>query len=502
MEMHMLLVCLTTLLLLLVVTLLFYSKKETFTDSTDLLKTYNDTLADVLSLRRTIDEDLYTKVEWAEGAKLGNPTTDAMNIKNLSAQSINLMGRLHGSAATTTAPSSAPAAATLPVSLTTGKLVLKNPSFDEIKSYGLAFKDNSNTRDVIVAKKNGRVISSADVEVDALKLGGTYSFADSKGSLQLAGGAGVQVSNSLDIKGGLLASSLAVGGDLGVDTLRALSGATFDGAIISNDQICIGTVCINKDRFIELAGGEYGPPGPMGPQGPAGPKGERGRTGAQGNRGNIGPQGLQGPLGEVGEQGPQGDKGIRGIVGDQGDIGPIGPAGPKGLKGSAGGQGKNGVDISNIVTERNGDEVYLVIRYDDGKMSRVPFPGVGKVITGVAIQQTTLILTFSDGSGTTIKLPIPALPPLVQGPPGPKGDKGLQGAAGAKGPRGATGVSITDIQPTSVGVLRVTYSDGRSENVPVNSMFPKYMTDVRTVDGKIMSYYSDNTTDHIATLPN
>jgi DUF971 family protein len=160
------------------------------------------------------------------------------------------------------------------------------------------------------------------------------------------------------------------------------------------------------------------------------------------------------------------------------------------------------VDISNIVTERNGDETHLVIRYDDGTMSRVPFPGVGKVITGVAIKQTTLTITFSDGSGTTIQLPIPALPPLVQGPQGPKGDKGPQGALGAKGPRGETGTSITDIQPTSVGVLQVAFSDGRSENVPVNTMFPKYMTDIRTVDGKIMSYYSDNTSEHIATLPN
>ncbi len=502
--MQMLLVCFITLLLLLLLLLLFCSKKEAFTDSTELLKNYNDTLADVLSMRRTIDEDLYTKAEWAERAKLGNPTTDAMNVKNLAAQSINLMGRLQGSTATAPAlaPAPSPAAAPLPVSLTTGRLAMKNPSFDEIKSYGLAFKDNENTKDVIVAKKNGRVVSSADVETDALKLGGTYSFADSKGSLRLAGGSGVQVSNSLDIKGGLLASSLSVGGDLGVDTLRALSGATFDGAIISNDQICIGNVCINQDRFKELAGGEYGPPGAMGPPGPTGPKGEKGRTGAQGNRGGIGPQGLQGPLGKVGEQGPQGEKGIQGIVGDQGDTGPIGPVGPQGLKGSAGVQGKNGVDISNIVTERNGEEAHLVIRYDDGKISRVPFPGVGKVITGVAIKQTTLILTFSDGSGTTIQLPIPTLPPLVQGPQGLKGDKGLLGATGAKGPRGETGISITDIQPASVGVLRVTYSDGRSENVPVNSMFPKYMTDVRTVDGKIMSYYSDNTSDHIATLPN
>lgn len=504
----MVLVCLTILLLLSVVAMLFCSKKEAFTDSTELLTTYNDTLADVLSMRRTIKEDLYKKDDWAERAKLGNPTTDAMNVKNMSTQSINLMGRLHGSAtAPATAPSSAPspspspAAAALPVSLTTGKLSLKNPSFDEIKSYGVAFKDNGNTKDVIVAKKNGRVISSADVEADALKLGGAYSFADSKGALKLAGGSGV-VFNSLDIEGGLLASSLSVGGDLGVDNIRALSGATFDGAIISQDQICIGKICINQDRFKELAGGEYGPPGAMGPQGPTGPRGEQGRTGAQGNRGSIGPQGLQGPLGKVGEQGQQGDKGIQGIGGDQGDVGPIGPVGPQGLKGSSGVQGKNGVDISNIVTERNGNDVHLVIRYDDGKISRVPFPGVGKVITGVAIKQTTLILTFSDGSETTVQLPIPVLPPLVQGPQGPKGDKGLQGATGAKGLRGETGGSITDIQPTSVGVLRVTYSDGRSENVPVNSMFPKYMTDVRTVDGKIMSFYSDNTSDHIATLPN
>lgn len=496
--MQMLLVCVTTLLLLLVVVFLGYSKKEAFTDSTELLKTYNDTLADVRSIRRTIDEDLYKKKDWVEHAKMNNLTTDAMKVKNLSTQSINLMGRVNGS----TTPAAASSAAALPVSLTTGKLALKNPSFDEIKSYGLAFKDNGNTRDVIVAKKNGRIISSADVEVDALKLGGTYSFADSKGSLKLSGGSGVQVSNSLDVKGGLLASFLSVGGDLGVDNIRAVSGATFDGAIISNDEICIGKVCINQDRFRELAAGEYGPPGKMGSQGPAGPKGEKGRTGAQGNRGNIGPQGLQGPLGKVGEQGPQGDKGIQGVVGDEGGVGPRGPIGPKGLKGSAGVQGKNGVDITNIVTERNGDETYLVIRYDDGTMSRVPFPGVGKVITGASIKQTTLILTFSDGSGTTVQLPIPTLPPLVQGPQGPKGDKGLQGAPGAKGPRGETGVSITDIQPTSVGVLRVTYSDGRSENVPVNSMFPKYMTDVRTVDGKIMSYYSDNTSEHIATLPN
>ncbi len=502
--MQMLLVCLTTVLLLLVVTFLFCSKKEAFTDSTELLKTYNDTLADVLSMRRTIDEKLYRKHDWAERAQLGNPTTDAMNVKNLSAQSINLMGRLHGLApALAPSPAPAAAAAALPVSLTTSKLAIKNPNFDEIKSYGVAFKDNGTKKDVIVAKKNGRVISSADVETDALKLGGTYSFTDSKGSLKIDGGSGVQVSNSLDVRGGLQASSLSVGGgDLGVETLRALSGATFDGAIISNDQICIGNVCINQDRFNELAAREYGPPGMMGPDGPTGPKGERGRTGATGNRGNIGPQGLQGPLGKVGEQGPQGDKGIRGIMGDQGDIGPIGPVGPKGLKGSAGGQGKNGVDISNIVTERNGDETHLVIRYDDGTMSRVPFPGVGKVITGVAIKQTTLTITFSDGSGTTIQLPIPALPPLVQGPQGPKGDKGPQGALGAKGPRGETGTSITDIQPTSVGVLQVAFSDGRSENVPVNTMFPKYMTDIRTVDGKIMSYYSDNTSEHIATLPN
>ena len=505
--MQILLVCLTTLLLLLVVAFLGCSKKEAFTDSAELLKTYNDTLADVLSMRRTIEEDLYKKNDWAENAKLGNPTTDAMNVKNLSAQSINLMGRLHGSAtATATGPATAlapaPAAAALPVALTTGKLALKNPSFDEIKSYGLAFKDNWNTKDVIVAKKNGRVISSADVETDALKLGGAYTFADSKGSLKLAGGEGVQVGKSLDIKGSLLASSLSVGGDLGVDNLRALSGAIFDGAIISNDQICIGKVCINQDRFKELAGGEYGPPGTMGAQGPTGPQGERGRTGAQGNRGNIGPQGLQGPLGKVGEQGFQGDKGIQGIMGDQGDRGGQGPVGPQGLKGSMGVPGKNGVDISNIVTEREGDQIYLVIRYDDGKMSRVPFPGVGKVITGVAINQTSLVLKFGDGSETTVQLPIPTLPPLVQGPQGPKGDQGLQGAAGARGPRGETGMSITDIQPISVGVLQVTYSDGRSENLPVNSMFPKYMTDVRTVDGKIMSYYSDNTSQHIATLPN
>lgn len=512
--MQIILICVTTLLLLLVVVFLGYSKKEAFTDSTELLKTYNDTLADVLSMRRTIEEDLYKKNDWAENAKLGNPTTDAMNVKNLSAESINLMGRLHATTTTTAtatapttapapAPASASATAALPVALTTGKLALKNPSFDEIKSYGLAFKNNGNTKDVIVAKKNGRVISSAaDVEADALKLGGAYTFADSNGSLKLAGGEGVQVGKSLDIKGGLLASSLSVGGDLGVDNFRALSGAIFDGAIISNDQICIGNVCINQDRFKELAGGEYGPPGPMGAQGPTGPQGERGRTGARGNRGNIGPQGLQGPLGKVGEQGLQGDKGIQGIMGDQGDRGEEGPVGPQGLTGSVGVQGKNGVDISNIVTEREGDQVFLVIRYDDGKMSRVPFPGVGKVITGVSIKQTSLVLKFGDGSETTVQLPIPTLPPLVQGPPGPKGNQGLQGAAGARGPRGETGMSITDIQPISVGVLRVTYSDGRSENLPVNSMFPKYMTDVRTVDGKIMSYYSDNTSQYIATLPN
>ena len=490
--MKMIIVCFTTLLLLLVVAMLWYSKKEAFTDSAELLKTYNDTLADVLSMRRTIKEDLYKKDDWAERAELGNPTTDAMNVKSLSAQSINLMGRLH-------AP--APASA---VALTTGKLALKNPSFEEIKSYGLAFKDNENLKDVIVAKKNGRVISSADVEADALKLGGAYTFADSKGALKLAGGGGVQVANALDIKGGLQASSLSVGGDLSVDHLKALSGATFDGAIITGDQICIGKVCINQDRFKELAGGVYGPPGAMGTQGPTGPQGEIGRTGARGNRGNIGPQGLQGPLGKVGEQGQQGDKGAQGVMGDQGDIGPIGPVGPKGLKGSAGVQGKSGVDISNIVTEREGDQAYLVIRYDDAKIppSRVPFPGVGKVITGVTIKQTSLVLRFGDGSETTVQLPIPALPQLVQGPQGPKGDKGLQGAFGAKGPRGETGVSITDIQPVSIGVLRVTYSDGRSENIPVNTMFPKYMTDVRTVDGKIMSYYSDSTSEHVATLPN
>ena len=495
--MQMLLVCLAaTVLLVVAVVVTIIPKKEAFTDSAELLKTYNDTLADVLSMRQTIEQDVYKKGDWAESAKLTNATTDAMNVKSLSARSISLMGHLRH-----VGPAPAPAVAQS-LSLTTGKLALKNPNFDKIQTYGIAFKDNENMRDVIVAKKNGRVISTADVDAGMLKLAGGYTFADSKGTLNISGGAGVQVANSLDIKGNFRASSLSIGSDLGAENIHALSGAIFDGAIISGDQICIGGVCINQDRYKELAGGEYGPPGAMGPAGPPGPRGEKGRTGAQGDRGNIGPQGPQGPQGKIGELGPVGDQGIRGVIGDQGDRGPEGPVGPKGLRGSAGVQGKNGVDISNIVAERNGNQVSLVIHYDDGKMSRVVFPGVGKVITGISIQQTSLVLKFGDGSETTVQLPIPTLPPLVQGPQGPKGDKGLIGATGAKGPRGVPGTSITDIQPVSVGVLRVTYSDGRSENVPVNTMFPKYMTDVRTVDGKVMSYYSDNTSQHVATLPN
>ena len=95
---------------------------------------------------------------------------------------------------------------------------------------------------------------------------------------------------------------------------------------------------------------EFGPPGPAGadgPQGPAGPPGTVGPQGPAGAAGAQGPQGDPGAQGNQGAQGPAGAQGVQGPVGPQGPDGADGlsvegPQGPQGAKGQTGIAGPTG----------------------------------------------------------------------------------------------------------------------------------------------------------------
>ena len=120
------------------------------------------------------------------------------------------------------------------------------------------------------------------------------------------------------------------------------------------------------------------------------------RDGRDGMIGRDGKDGVQGPEGKRGEAGPQGQAGERGPEGDV---------------------GRDGRD--------------------------------GRGITGVAILEGKLVLTFSDGSeavaGNVVGPAGPAGPAGEPGPRGaagevgPAGDRGLQGLTGARGPDGKPG---------------------------------------------------------------
>lgn len=108
---------------------------------------------------------------------------------------------------------------------------------------------------------------------------------------------------------------------------------------------------------------EFGPPGPAGadgPQGPAGPPGTVGPQGPAGAAGAQGPQGDQGPIGPQGDPGAQGNQGAQGPAGTQGVQGPVGPEGPAGADGLSveGPQGPQGAKGDTGIAGPTGDIPY------------------------------------------------------------------------------------------------------------------------------------------------
>jgi hypothetical protein len=501
----------TVILVVILLFLLIWNRKEEgFIEniapaspiSAELLKIYNDTHADISSLQKAIDQTLIKKDDWAVHATLNDVNTQKATIKNMNTDSLNLMGRLAGGPGL--APSPSPASVGF---IATNHLNIIDPNMKDINTYGVSFKNDAGLQDAIVKNRHdGSVISHGDIETSALKIADKFMMNDKNGKFNITGGYGIYAANALYIDGSLHASSLKSDGDMNVGNISAYQGARMQGSVISNDDICMGDVCINQDRFKELAAGYYGPPGPVGPQGKEGKPGSGGVRGARGKKGEIGPQGPKGPRGDQGPQGFQGNQGPQGPRGDQGDPGPQGKQGSRGDKGIMGVSGKKGIDITNIATSKVGNETILVITYDDGKVDQVPVEPLGKVISQITLQDKNLVIAFSNGETQILPIPIPALPPSVYmkgeaGPAGQKGVKGLKGNKGALGAKGPQGNSITDISRASTGVLAVKYSNGQQDSIALDKVLPKYMTDIKLDGNKLTAYYSDHTKVSMIDLP-
>lgn len=114
--------------------------------------------------------------------------------------------------------------------------------------------------------------------------------------------------------------------------------------------------------------GETGTTGPRGPQGEPGPKGD---PGPQGATGATGAAGTAGARGEAGSAGAKGDAGAAGAPGPQGEPGPQGPAGPPGDIGPVGPAGPAGRGVQSIACQ---EDTSWLITYTDGATSTTNGP--------------------------------------------------------------------------------------------------------------------------------
>lgn len=115
------------------------------------------------------------------------------------------------------------------------------------------------------------------------------------------------------------------------------------------------------------------PRGATGAQGPQGEKGATGATGAQGPQGEQGPQGLRGATGATGATGTNGKDGAQGPQGLRGETGATGPTGPTG-------------SVASLTTT-----------------------GSGNVVTSVALNASTKVLTVTKGTTMATQSDLTAL---------------------------------------------------------------------------------------------
>lgn len=114
----------------------------------------------------------------------------------------------------------------------------------------------------------------------------------------------------------------------------------------------------------------------------------------------IGGKPFVGTKGDTGPAGPQGPKGDKGDTGLQGILGPKGDKGDTGLQGNPGNKGDigiQGVGISNISTDGNGN---AVITTTDSKVWKMPLPvgPTGISITNISFNKDgSITITTSDG---------------------------------------------------------------------------------------------------------
>jgi hypothetical protein len=305
-----------------------------------------------------------------------------------------------------------------------------------------------------------------------IKLVGTdHATSTQTGSLQLAGGAGIQ---GKVFVGDTVTAPTFIGALQGnaatATTATNLSGGSSNSIPY---QSAAGTTTFitapsTASTYLGYDGSGYfwsSSVGPQGPQGPSGPSGANGYVGADGSTGPQGPQGpgflykgaydnsytyysrdvvyylgnsyisvadnnlnntpgsnpglywdylaVMGATGAEGPQGVQGPEGPQGVTGPQGPQGVTGPQGPQGVTGPQGPQGVTGPQGPQGVTGPQGPQGVTGPQGPQG----VQGPQGPQGVTG------------------------PQGPQGVQGPQGPQGVQGPQGPQGVQGPQGPQGVT-------------------------------------------------------------